>query len=364
MIIDNAAISMSSKHKHSVKSSISHRRDSVVIGNQDTRASNGKQKAEINGGFWGVLNYSADRSQKKESGLLAGITDQDGQNKYNSTSASTESAGVTGSSDPLENYRNTLKLQFETLNYLFMMLFRKRIPYSQENYLSDPVGDSMKITTDSTTYTYEEAEETSFSTTGCVRTADGREIEFGIEMSMSRSFYAEYSESFSRIEPNLLDPLVINLDGNVTGVSDQKFFFDLDGNGEEEEIYSLSSGNGFLALDKNQDGIINDGTELFGAVTGNGFSELAEYDLDGNGWIDEADDIYGHLKVWTKDEKGKDRLFTLKEAGVGAISLVAADTAFSIKDQNNTTKAKVRSSGFFLHENGVPGMIQQLDMAM
>ena len=226
------------------------------------------------------------------------------------------------------------------------------------------MGSGFKVTTDTETFTYAEAEETSFSTTGRVRTADGREIEFGIEMSMSRSFYAEYSQEFTRIEPNLMDPLVINLDGDVTGVSDQKFFFDLDCDGEKDEINSLSSGNGFLALDKNDDGVINDGSELFGANTGDGFKELGTYDLDKNGWIDEADEIYQHLRVWTKDESGNDRLFTLKEAGGGAICLKASGTEFSLKDHDNSTKARVRSSGFFLHENGIPGMVQQLDMAM
>ena len=43
--------------------------------------------------------------------------------------------------------------------------------------------------------------------------------------------------------------------------------------------------------------------------TGNGFSELAEYDSDGNGWIDENDEVYDQLKVWVKDENGKDKLY-------------------------------------------------------
>ena len=51
------------------------------------------------------------------------------------------------------------------------------------------------------------------------------------------------------------------------------------------------------------------------------FSELAEYDSDGNGWIDENDEVYDQLKVWVKDENGKDKLLSLKEANVGAICL-------------------------------------------
>ena len=44
----------------------------------------------------------------------------------------------------------------------------------------------------------------------------------------------------------------------------------------------METGNAFLSLDKNSDGIINDGSELFGAASGNGFADLAKYDEDGN----------------------------------------------------------------------------------
>ena len=90
--------------------------------------------------------------------------------------------------------------------------------------------------------------------------------------------------------------------------------------------------SGFLALDKNSDGIINDGSELFGTKTGNGFSELAEYDSDGNGWIDENDEVYDQLKVWVKDENGKDTLLSLKEANVGAICLGSSKTTFHVTE--------------------------------
>ena len=84
----------------------------------------------------------------------------------------------------------------------------------------------------------------------------------------------------------MCDPLVINLDGNIAELSDQTFLFDLDGDGEMDEISELSAKSGFLALDKNGDGTINDGTELFGTRSGNGFQDLSAYDTDHNGFID------------------------------------------------------------------------------
>ena len=105
---------------------------------------------------------------------------------------------------------------------------------------------------------------------------------------MSRSFQASY-KTYSESTYVLCDPLVFNFEGNTADITDQKFMFDLDCDGKEEEISSLGKGSGFLALDKNGDGIVNDGTELFGTKSGDGFADLAEYDEDGNGWIDEDD---------------------------------------------------------------------------
>lgn len=210
--------------------------------------------------------------------------------------------------------------------------------------------------------TYEERESTSFSTTGTVKTADGRELNFNLDMTMSRRYMEKHDIEFvSSFDTVLTDPLVINLGSNPVSVSDKSFQFDIDGDGKDETIAQMNPESGFLALDKNGDGIINDGSELFGTKTGNGFSELAEYDSDGNGWIDENDEVYDQLKVWVKDENGNDKLLSLKEANVGAIYLGSSKTTFHVTDDNNELKAKVRSSGVYLHEDGSAGSVQQVD---
>ncbi len=209
-----------------------------------------------------------------------------------------------------------------------------------------------------------EEEVTNFSSTGLVKTADGRNISFNVNVEMSRSF-EQYITSKSSEEVILQDPIVINLDNAPANISDMTFRFDIDADGNEEEISSLGKGSGFLASDKNNDGIINDGSELFGATTGNGFDELAQYDEDGNGWIDEADSIYSKLKVWTKDEDGKDVLLSLKEANVGAIYLKNVSTEFSVNDsETNEQKAQVRKTGMYLKETGEAGTLQQIDFAV
>lgn len=208
-----------------------------------------------------------------------------------------------------------------------------------------------------------EQETTSFSATGIVKTADGREVNFGVDLEMSRGFAGSFLES-SAEEVVLTDPLVINLESGTASISDQKFFFDLDADGDKEEISSLGQGSGFLAYDKNGDGEINDGSELFGTKSGDGFADLSKYDEDGNGWIDENDRIFENLKVWTKDEDGKDKLVDLKSADVGAIYLGSANTQFHLNDTANKTNAVIQKTGVFLRESGTVGTVQHLDLAV
>lgn len=211
---------------------------------------------------------------------------------------------------------------------------------------------------------YEESESTSFATTGMVQTADGRNISFGVEMSLSRAFMSEIntlkSENFI-----MCDPLIINMDTDMAEITDQKFLFDLDSDGREEEISFAGPGSGFLALDRNEDGKINDGSELFGTKSGDGFADLAVYDEDGNGWIDENDSIFHRLKIWTKDEDGSDRLIDLRKADVGAVYLGNADTEYQLKSESNETKGAIRKTGIYLKEStGQVGTVNHVDLVI
>lgn len=234
-----------------------------------------------------------------------------------------------------------------------------------------PVAARMKVLNYvGETYNVEQ-EDTSFSTVGTVRTKDGREINFNVNVNMSRRCEEYYREELNVAQFALYDPLVINLNTDVTELSDQTFYFDLDADGEEEEI-SMLKGSGYLALDKNGDGVINDGSELFGTKNGDGFADLARYDEDGNGWIDENDSIWSKLKIWCKDENGNDVLYKLSDKGVGAICLKNVSTDFTMQGDRkaqdgtmnaNATNAVIRKTGIFLYENGNVGTVQHVDMA-
>lgn len=276
-------------------------------------------------------------------------------------------------------HEQLMEIRQQCLNYLMKIFFPERSGLSwvsedsaqdvnqttsTQDSLTAIAGVGVKTYAFSTQYYYEEKENTSFSTQGTVRCADGREINFNLNLEMSRSFQEYYEENISYMQASLCDPLVINLNGNIADLSDQTFYFDLDGDGQEDEINRLAEGSGFLALDKNGDGVINDGTELFGTQSGNGFADLAEYDTDHNGFIDEGDEIWDKLKIWVTDENGNQQLYSLAEKGVGAICLQNSATNFAITDDNNQTKGVIRNTGVFLYENGNVGTVQHVDMTL
>jgi len=209
-----------------------------------------------------------------------------------------------------------------------------------------------------------EYESTSFMTQGKVQTEDGRSIDFNVAFSMSRAC----SATINTMEVSnyiLTDPLVINLDTDMTEISDQKFFFDIDSDGKEESISEFGKGSGFLALDKNGDGKVNDGNELFGTQSGDGFRDLKAYDEDGNHWIDENDSIFQKLKVWMKDEEGNDILLDLKGADIGAIYLGNANTEYSFKDESLNTNAVLQKTGIYVKEStGKVGTVSHVDLAV
>jgi len=215
------------------------------------------------------------------------------------------------------------------------------------------------------TETYSESEATTLHAQGVIKTSDGKEISFKLDLAMSRQYTETRSESLRLGDAvRKTDPLVINFNGTAAQLTDQRFSFDLNSDGQNEQIATLASGSGYLALDLNADGKVNNGKELFGTASGNGFADLAKYDSDQNGWIDEADPVFKQLKVWTQDGQGGGQLSSLADKGIGAISLASVATPFDVKNTSNQLLGSVRSSGVVLNENGTAGTVQQIDLTV
>ncbi|WP_421865014.1 hypothetical protein [Motiliproteus sp.] len=209
---------------------------------------------------------------------------------------------------------------------------------------------------------HKETETTNFSACGMIQTCDGQSIELNLNLEMSRS-YESISEFETKQQVVFKDPLVVNFNGTAAELSDEKYQFDLDVDGELDWIHFTDINSGLLALDKNEDGQINDGSELFGAISGDGFADLRQYDLDQNGWIDEADAVFDDLKIWTRQDE-QDQLTSLLDRNIGAIYLRATETPFELKDEANNLQGRVRQSGVYLNEDGGVGTVQQIDMVV
>ena len=152
------------------------------------------------------------------------------------------------------------------------------------------------------------------------------------------------------------DPFVLDLDGDgieLGTLADSQAYFDLNGDGFATRTSWLKGDDGFLALDRNQDGKINDITELFGSPDRTGYEELSELDSNADGVIDKADERFAELLVWQDvNEDGisqADELKSLTEAGIVSISL----THESVTDQQGDGQLARRGS--FTWKDGTQG---------
>ena len=212
---------------------------------------------------------------------------------------------------------------------------------------------------------FTETEQTDFQAQGVIRTTDGKEISFKLDLQMSRQYQEESNFSLRAGDGRRKDTLVINFNGSSAQLQSQRFSFDLEGNGQKDQVALLGANSGYLALDLNHNGKIDSGKELFGVQSGNGFADLAKYDDDGNGWIDENDAVYSQLRVWTPTADGAGKLATLKEKQVGALYLGSQSTPFELRNAaNNQSLGAVRASGVWLAEDGKVGSLQQIDLTV
>lgn len=211
---------------------------------------------------------------------------------------------------------------------------------------------------------HEESEHTRVVAQGVIQTKDGQAIRFALELSMTRAYRAETTRSIRAGDAVRKDPLVLNFDGTAAKLSDQRFRFDLDGDGKKESLALLAGGNGYLAIDRNANGRIDSGRELFGPATDSGFGELAALDGDGNGWIDENDAAFAALRLWTPDASGDGRLESLAQRRVGAIALGNVRSPFDLRGEGNRDLGAVAASGLYLTDDGRAGAIQEIDLTV
>ena len=133
------------------------------------------------------------------------------------------------------------------------------------------------------------------------------------------------------------DPLTLDLDGDgietVASNGHKGALFDHSNDGIRTATGWVGKDDGFLVYDRNGDGVVNNGSELFGDNTplkngeraANGYQALAELDDNGDGKVDAADSAFAKLRVWRDlNQDGisqQGELLTLDDAKVKALNL-------------------------------------------
>jgi hypothetical protein len=135
---------------------------------------------------------------------------------------------------------------------------------------------------------------------------------------------------FKVVPCNVSDPLIVDVNKNgkfdITTIENGvNFSF----TGTRSQATAWLSGDGFLFHDRNSNGIVDNGTELFGTDRSfdGGFAHLAHFDSDKSGVVDHKDEVYKSLFVWVDTNldgvSTKDEVKTLLDVGIVNIDITA-----------------------------------------
>ena len=166
-------------------------------------------------------------------------------------------------------------------------------------------------------------------------------------------------------------PVVLDLDGDgIELVSRKKSraSFDYAGDGAADDTGWIGRDDGFLVIDRNNDGLITEAAELSLASEDeearSGLQGLARLDSNGDGVVDSNDARFGELRVW-RDSNGNGRsdageLLTLEQAGVVAIRLNAVTpTQNTVKLDRNI----IAATASFVRTNGTTSTVADVSLA-
>ena len=203
-----------------------------------------------------------------------------------------------------------------------------------------------------------------------------------VNLSYQLNLSASYS-SMSKIETTaaaLKDPLVIQFGTRSIGHITDYAQLDINSDSKQDDLPIFSGDVGYLVFDKNQNNRVDDGRELFGPRTNNGFDELAQLDSNNNGFFDSQDENYSQVYIWqpqhsennsntgSSSESNKQNLVSLSQAGIKAISLNAIATQFNFRDQrqenNGEISAQLKQTSFAITDNNQTVGVHQIDVRL
>jgi hypothetical protein len=200
-----------------------------------------------------------------------------------------------------------------------------------------------------------------FAAAGTIVTEDGTAIAFEASFVSQSSAISVERLSLRAGDAQMKDPLVLLYSGSHAELTQQAQAFDLDANGSLEQLPGVTNG-AYVVQDLNRNGKIDDGKELLGAISGDGFADLRRIDQDGNGFIDSGDPRFNELYLWNPSENGGGELRSLADAGVMALHTGNVATPFALAAQNGELQGRVKSTGIYLTEDGNVRPLEQIDV--
>lgn len=156
-----------------------------------------------------------------------------------------------------------------------------------------------------------------------------------------------------------IDPLVLDLDGDGYELAQagEGASFDIDGDGTTDRTGWVAGDDALLALDRNGNGTIDNGKELFGDQNGaaNGFLELAKHDQNGDQKIDKKDSVYKALKLY-RDLNGDGTVQKGEVSSLSQMGIAALELRF-IRSLGETKGNSLLLEATFRREDGTTGRI-------
>jgi len=317
----------------------------------------------------GTLNYILSEETKNRVAIQAeqlfGVKNLFSQNP---SPAQAPSFGVNGGTMGKLGYTGSLKID----SYLQLIRSLSGDDKTLQDFLdqldaflsqSDNTGAGSSATTRIATQTQAQAA-TQAQTAAQAQTANAAQttqrnaeaITFNIRMEGGRVIVEE-------VRQQQADPLVFDLNNNGIELTSAQngVRFQIDGKGVDRRTAFVSGGDAFLALDRNGNGVIDSGRELFGDQQGakNGIEELRKFDENRDGIIDKRDSVFNQLLLYRENNgdgvSQPGELKSLEQHGIAAIHLSAANENRSVAGNN-----WMDQSITYQRKDGTTGMVGEV----
>ena len=183
--------------------------------------------------------------------------------------------------------------------------------------------------------------------------------ELNLKFRQNTSVEERIGISLEELGIKKVDPLVLDLDGNGIQLTEagKGAIFDVTADGKLDNTAWVKGNTALLTYDRNGNGVVDNGSELFGDQNGaaDGFEELGKYDTNGDRKITILDPIFKALKLY-RDLNGdgkmsKNEFSSLSELGIKALNLNFMRTSADINGNS------LLLNGSFEREDGSTGQL-------